>query len=42
MPVLRVLLVKTNLAHHEGIAVIGHELQHVIEAVTRLRRRGPV
>jgi len=33
MPVLRVLI-KTNLATHESIAVIGHELQHVIEAVT--------
>ena len=28
MPVLRVL-VKTNLSRNEGIAVIGHELQHV-------------
>jgi hypothetical protein len=33
MPVLRVLL-KTNLSHDEAIAVIGHELQHVIEAAT--------
>jgi hypothetical protein len=32
IPVLRVLL-KTNLAHDEAIAVIGHELQHVTEAV---------
>jgi hypothetical protein len=31
-PVLRVLL-KTNLSHDETIAVIGHELQHVIEVV---------
>lgn len=32
LPVLRVLL-KANLAPYEAIAVIGHELQHVIEAV---------
>ena len=32
MPVLRVLL-KANLSRDETIAVIGHELQHVIEAV---------
>src|SRR5262245_54813856 len=32
IPVLRVLL-KTNLAHDEAIAVLGHELQHVAEAV---------
>jgi hypothetical protein len=33
MPVLRVLL-KANLSRDEAIATIGHELQHVIEAVT--------
>jgi hypothetical protein len=33
IPVLRVLL-KTNLGRDEAIAIIGHELQHVIEAVT--------
>jgi hypothetical protein len=33
MPVLRVLL-KANLARDEAIAVMGHELQHVIEAVS--------
>ena len=32
VPVLRVLL-KTNLARDEAIAVIGHELQHVVEAL---------
>ena len=32
MPVLRVLL-KTNLAPDEAIAVIGHELQHVVETM---------
>jgi hypothetical protein len=32
MPVLRVLL-KANFSRNETIAVIGHELQHVIEAV---------
>jgi hypothetical protein len=31
-PVLRVLL-KASLAHDEAIAVIGHELQHVVEVV---------
>ena len=36
MPVLRVLL-KANLARDEAIAVTGHELQHVIEAVRRDR-----
>jgi hypothetical protein len=36
MPVLRVLL-KTNLGRDEAIAVIGHELQHVIEAVQGAR-----
>jgi hypothetical protein len=38
MPVLRVLL-KTNLGRDEAIAVIGHELQHVIEAVQGSRGR---
>ena len=32
MPVLRVLL-KTNLSRDDAIAVIGHELQHVVEAM---------
>ena len=32
MPVLR-MSIKTNLSHDEAIAVIGHELQHVVEAV---------
>jgi len=36
MPVLRVLL-KANLARDEAIAVTGHELQHVIEAVRKDR-----
>jgi len=33
MPILRVLL-KTNLSGDEAIAVIGHELQHVAEAIS--------
>ena len=32
MPVLRVLL-RSNLGHEEAIATLGHELQHVTEAV---------
>ena len=39
LPVLRVLL-KASLAPYEAIAVIGHELQHVIEAVRGLRPIG--
>ena len=39
LPVLRVLL-KTNLSRDEGIAVIGHELQHVIEAVRGAQAAG--
>jgi hypothetical protein len=39
MPVLRVLL-KTNLARDEAIAVIGHELQHAVEALEGARAAG--
>jgi hypothetical protein len=33
MPVLRVVI-RTNLGREESIGVIGHELQHVVEAMT--------
>jgi hypothetical protein len=39
MPVLRVLLV-ASLSRDEAIAVIGHELQHVVEAVRGVRAEG--
>jgi hypothetical protein len=39
LPILRVL-VKTNLPADEAIWTIGHELQHVVEAVGGLREKG--
>jgi hypothetical protein len=37
MSMLRVLL-KTNLSPDEGISVVGHELQHVLEAIAGLQQ----
>ena len=39
MPVLRVLL-KSNLSRQEAIAMIAHELQHVVEAASAARTTG--